>query len=195
MMPLSTPSLQDRLDEILHASRQQWALRAMAVLAPLAAVLAAAQAARSWWPFGLVLVPILSVASILRADSGWPMLVPLVVVWHWLAAVDDLATPWLPVAASCLLVHHVVVALAATVPVGGRLPDATLRLWATRSAVGVAMTIGMWALVVAFERREAPGNGLLTGLALAVVAAAAVAIRARSLPAERTPPRRNVRRG
>ena len=63
------------------------------------------------------------------------------------------------------------------VPIGSEVPLATLAQWLRRTMFGAGVTVGMWVLVVVLDGRNASGNGLLTALALAIVAGAAVAIR------------------
>jgi hypothetical protein len=85
------------------------------------------------------------------------------------------------VASFCLLVYHAVNALAATFPTGGKVPMATLAQWLRRTMFGASVTVGIWVLVVLFDRSNGAGNGLLTGLALAIVAGGALVISARSV--------------
>lgn len=177
-----TPSvLQQWVDELLATSRQQWLLRLVTVAAPLGAMLAVAAEVNAWWPFGLVVVTILAAASAFRPDSHTGIVVIVIVAAHWLATVDRSESPWLPVASVCLLTYHAVTAMTATFPAGGNVPSETIGRWVLRTAVGGGFTVALWALVVFLGRREAPGNGLLTALALAIVAGAAIMIRSRSV--------------
>ncbi len=173
--------LQGWIDELHGAGAQQWFLRGFVVLAPLGAMSSAALEVGRWWPFGLLVVSALAIASAFRPDSQTALAVIAIIVWHWLAVVEPVDTLWLPVAACCLLAYHSLVALTATFPVGGVVPTATLSQWLRRTAVGCAATLAMWVLVVLMDRRGAAGNALLTALALVVVAVAALLVRARSL--------------
>ncbi|WP_395155063.1 hypothetical protein [Ilumatobacter sp.] len=174
-------SLQQWVDEFLATSRQQWLLRLVVVVAPVGAVLAAAAATGAWWPFGLLMVTVLATVSAIRPDTHTALGVVVLIVWHWSARVDAVDTPWLPLVGICLLVFHSVVALLATIPTGGEVPNATLGSWLRRTALGGGAALGMWALVVVFDRGDAAGNGVLTALALAVVVGAAVLVRSRSV--------------
>jgi hypothetical protein len=174
-------SLQQWVDDFLATSRQQWLLRLVVVISPVAAVLAAAAATGRWWPFGLLMVAILATASAIRPDTHTALGVVLLTVWYWSARVDAVDTPWLPVAGICLLVFHSVVALSATIPTGGEVPRATLGNWLRRTALGGCATLGMWVLVVVFDRGDAAGNGGLTALALMVIVGAAVLVWSRSI--------------
>lgn len=178
---MNAARLQQWIDEFHATSRQQWLLRIVALVTPLGAVVAATAANGRWWPLGLAMVAALAIASGVRPDTHTADATIVVIIWHWLAAVDDVTTPWLPVAAVCLLVYHSVIAVSASVPVGGDLPPSTLRTWSLRIAVVSAATVVVWALVVVFDRREASGNGLLTALALAIAAAGVAIVRARSI--------------
>jgi hypothetical protein len=188
---VNTSALQRWVDELLALSAQQWLVRLVSVAAPLAAMVAAGVAGDGVWPFGLAVVGVVAVASSLRPDRHTALFVIVVVAWHWMVAVDDIATVWLPVAAVCLLVFHTATALAASVPNGGNLPAVVVARWAGRAGLVAFAVVAMWGLVVVFDRREAAGNGALTGLALVLVALAAAFIRTRSLPAadgDRTAP-------
>ena len=109
----------------------------------------------------------------------------MVVAWHWLATVDQVGGPWLSLAATCLLVYHGAIALSASIPIGGELPLTTIGQWASKTVLAGCATVGMWVLVAALDGRDTAGNGLLTGVALAVVAGAAVIVRSRSLTERR----------
>jgi hypothetical protein len=173
--------LQAWIDELYGTSRQQWLLRLLTVLAPVGALLAVTAEVGTWWPFGLVVVTVLASASAARPDSHTALAVIAVCAAHWLVTIDRIDTPWLPAATVCLLVYHATNALSATLPTGGEVPMATLAQWLRRTLFGAGATVGMWIIVVLFDQREGAGNGLLTGLALAVVGGAALMIRSRSV--------------
>lgn len=178
---MNPSKLQRWINELHGTSRQQWLLRFVTVLAPLAALVAVTAEVGTWWPFGLVVVAALAVASAIRPDSHTALATIAIVAAHWLVMVGRLDTPWLPIASVCLLVYHAVNALTAAFPVGGEVPMATLVEWLRRTMFGAGVTVCMWVLVVVLDRREAPGNGLLTALAFAIVAGAAAMIRTRSV--------------
>ena len=178
---MNSTALQRWLDEMLETSSQQWLLRALAVATSVGAVLSAAAANERWWPAGLVVVSGLAIASAIRPDSYTALAVVVVIVWHWLATVEGPGGPWLLIASLCLLVYHAVIALSASLPTGGELSDATVVQWLRRTALGGGMTTVAWFFVVLLDRRDAAGNGLLTAVALAVLAAGAMLIRSRSL--------------
>ena len=178
---MTPPALQRWIDEFHATSLQQWVVRLVAIVAALGAVLAAAGANNRLWPAGLFIVTVLALAAAVRPDTHTALFVVAVVTWHWLATVDEVGGPWLPIAAVCLLVHHAVIALSASIPVGGVLPMTTIGQWAGRTTLAGGATIGVWALVAVLDGRDAPGNALLTGLALAIAAGAALMIRSRSL--------------
>lgn len=173
--------LQAWIDELQGTSRQQWALRVIVVLTPLGALAAVVAEAGRWWPFGGVVVTAMALASAFRPDSHTALVTVAIVVWHVLVTVERVDTPCIAVVGCCLLLHHSVVALTATFPVGGVVPAATLLGWAQRTGLVGGLTVGMWALVTLMERRDAAGNGLLTGLAVVIVAAIALVVRSRSL--------------
>ena len=176
-----TEALQRWIDDIIDTGRQQWALRLVAVVTAVGAIMTATAANGRWWPLGLVVVTGLAVTSAVRPDSHTSLAVITIAVWNWQATVDRVDTAWLPVAGVCLLVHHAVIALSATIPVGGWIPATVLRRWAGRTSVCAGLVGLVWVLTVAMDRRDAPGNGALTAVALVVVATAAVVIRSRSV--------------
>lgn len=182
---MMTEALQARIDELLETSPQQWAVRLVIVLAPLGVLGAVTAEIGTWWPFGLVVVFALSAATAFRPDNDLALGVIALLGVHWAVTVEPIDTPWLPVAAICLLVYHSTCALSATFPTGGIVPVGTLLRWAQRIAVVSTATIAMWVLVVVLDRREAPGNGALTALALGILAVGALAIRWRSVDAPR----------
>lgn len=178
---MNPPVLQQWINEFHATSLQQWAFRLVAVVASLGALLAAAGANGRLWPAGLFIVTVLAVASAVRPDTHMGLVLVVVIVWHWLATVDGVGGPWLPLAAVCLLVHHAVIALSASTPIGGVLPTVIVLRWVGRTALVASATVGMWAVVAVFDSRDTPGNALLTALALTIVTGGAVMIRSRSL--------------
>lgn len=174
-------TLQRWIDDVLDTGRQQWTLRLVAVATALGAIVSATAANGRWWPLGLTVVTALGLTAAVRPDTHVSLAVITIAVWNWQATVEDVDTPWLPVAAICLVVHHVVIALSATIPIGGRVPTDVLRRWTARTSACAGLVVVVWVLAVAMDRRDAPGNGALTALALAVIATAAVLIRSRSI--------------
>lgn len=177
---MSARSLQRHVDSVVEASRQQWFLRLAALTTAIGAMFATTAAAGRWSALPLIIVPILAAITAMRPDSHAALVLMVVVMWHWLATVEGIDTPWLPITAACLVGHHSVVALMATVPIGGVLPPGTIVRWLRNTGVAAGGGLVMWALVVVLDRRDAPGNLVLTVLALVVVAAAATAIRSAS---------------
>lgn len=178
---MNAATLQRWIDEVLETSRQQWLLRAVAFVSPIGAVLAATGATGRSWATGLVLVSLLAGAAAIRPDTHISLVGIALIMWHWLATVDRIDTWWLPLAVICLVVHHTVAALTATIPTGGEVPGRVLRCWSGRLLACSALTVVVWVATVGMDRRNAPGNGLLTALALGVVASTALLIRSRSV--------------
>ncbi|MEO1060277.1 MAG: hypothetical protein AAFZ07_02580 [Actinomycetota bacterium] len=175
-------ALQDLIDLILESSRQQWLLRAAVLLSPIVAVLATAGAdAGSADPGVVIFVAVMALAATAIPDSQLPTVVIAVVAWQWLALIDSVGSVWLPVAVICLVVHHTAAALLATIPTGGGVPGAVVQRWAGRVAACGGLVVFTWIVAAALERREADGNALLTGAALAAAGGLAALIRSRSL--------------
>lgn len=178
---MNSSTLQQWIDELQETSAQQWAFVVTAVVSATGAVLAATAANEGWWPIGLVLVFGLALASAVRSDNNTALLAIGVIIWHWLATVDDVSTPWLPVAGGCLLLYHSVISLSASVPPGGNVASDLLAQWAARIGLGIVATVAVWLVVTVFDRGDTAGNGLVTGIALAVATAGALMIRTRSI--------------
>lgn len=168
------------VDELLATTLQQWIFRSIVVLSAVAALVAAAQANGTWWPFGMFLTVSFASASAVRPDTHVALVTIVGIVAHFVVTVDDPATWWLPIAGVALLIFHSVVALTATIPIGGVVPRPVLTRWARRVAAGGGATCGLWLVVVLFDRREADGNAVLTGLALALAATGAAVAWART---------------
>ena len=80
--------LQGWIDELHETSGQQWGLRLVALMASLGAMASVAAELGRWWPFGLLVVTVLAVASAVRPDAHTAAALICVVAWHWLATVD-----------------------------------------------------------------------------------------------------------
>ncbi|MEM9714624.1 MAG: hypothetical protein AAGA17_20545 [Actinomycetota bacterium] len=177
-----TAALQHVIDVVLESSRQQWLLRAAVLLSPIAAVLAVSGAQRTGADPGVVVVvAAMAVAATAIPDSQLPTVVIALVGWQWLAHVDSVSSPWLPVAVICLVVHHTAAALTSTVPTGGVLPWDVVGRWVGRVAACAGLVVFVWTATTILDGRDAAGNGLLTGLALVVAAGLATFVRSRSL--------------
>lgn len=191
-LPATAGTLQRGVDDLLGVSAQRWLLGAVSVIAAVAAFVAGSIAGDRWWLPGIVIVAVLAVVSAVRPDEHVAVVVVIAVAVNWLVCVDDLDTLWLPVTAVVLCVYHAAIALVALVPTGGTIPIAVLVRWSVRTAMVAAATVAMWMLVVVLDRRDLPGHGALTALALLIVATSAIAIRFRSIgralvvPVERT---------
>ncbi|MEZ5376062.1 MAG: hypothetical protein R2733_06060 [Acidimicrobiales bacterium] len=181
---MNAGSLQYAVDRVVDASPQQWLLRITATCAAMAAM-GAAGAAGIWSALGFVIVALLAALSSLRPDSHAVVVVDIIIIASLHAAIDDPATPWLPVAALCLTIHHTVTALAASIPIGGELPVSTLGRWVRQTAVVAACTLALWLAVVVLDRRDLPGSALLTAVALAVAAGVALLVRDGSIDESR----------
>ena len=127
----------------------------------------------------VVLVVGLAIGAAASPDSHTALAVEVLVVWHWLASIDDPMTPWVIPMTWCLLVFHAVVALMAVTPITADVDRAILVRWAGRTAL-VALGVGaMWSLVVAMHERDAAGSAALTVLGLVTFTVLVVATRSR----------------
>ena len=168
--------LQRWIDRQLMVPAELWWLRVAAVVAMLVvafAVEGSVAGAAAWF---VTLTMVLAVASALAPDFPAGSLLLVIVVWRWLATVDDpVAWPVVFVAVG-LHVHHSALALLAAVPDTTVLPRAVLMRWMLRSAVAIVAGIGTWVLVVVFDRRSFGGSAVLTAASLMIVAVGAVAL-------------------
>jgi len=176
-----TDVLQAWIDRLYATSAQHWALRAISIAAAVGALCTTAIVSGRWWAFGVALVVVLSAASALRPDLHTGAVIIVVIWWNWIGTVEDVLTPWLLVISVAVLLFHATTALMATVPPTAIVPLASLLRWSVRTAMVAAATGGLWLVVIAFDSRALPGNAALTGAALAVIAAGAATMRARSL--------------
>lgn len=185
---MTKASLQYALDRVIVASPQQWLLRAGASLAATAAMGISA-ALEGWSTAAFVVVVGLAVLTSLWPDSHAPLLVDVLVILSLVVAIDDPASPWLPAAAACLVVHHTTITAAASIPLGGELPASVLLRWIRHALAVIVATGALWLAVVAMERRQLPGSAELTALALIVAGGLALAVKHRSVDASGSVPR------
>lgn len=178
--------LQDRLDVLRLTSRQRWAFVAVAVTAiVVASVAIRVEAGRdpSWITIWLGLVALVAAA---RPGSHTGLFVIAVVGLLWLGNIDEVTSPLAIAVAMCLFVFHAVLALMAVTPHSAVVGGPVLWRWFRRGAVVAGATVAVWGLVELLARIEAPGDAGLTAGAFVVLAAAALALRARTL-APRSP--------
>ncbi len=179
---MTTGRLQAQLDQMLATTKQRWFLGGLAVLSVVLASASMALGSDHTDGWVVVLVGVLAVVAAVLPDDHLALVVMAVVVMHWLSLDPDVASPWSMAIAGCLYLFHTVIALMAVTPHSAVVDPAILRRWLARSVVVVASTGAVWALVAAFERRDAPGDVALTVVSLAVLTAAIVALRLRSVP-------------
>ena len=162
-------------------SRSQLVLRALVLLGPVVAVLAAGPAGHwaPWW----VLAPVVALAAGFAALPESPLgaaAMLAVLIW-WAAALDDGLHPAVLVAAAALLVSHVASVLASYGP--GEMPvdPALARLWVRRGVLTLLGVPLVWGLALALRGEpEEPGIwlvGVTAGLVATVVAAVVLTAR------------------
>ena len=171
--------LQRLINLLWLVSRQRWVLIAMSVVAATAATMFTALAAGNQTGAIVVLVVGLAIGAAASADSHTALAVEVLVVWHWLASIDDPMTAWVIPMTWCLLVFHTVIALMAVTTITADIDRAILVRWAGRTAL-VAFGVGaMWSLVVAMDARDAAGSTALTVVGLVTLTVLVVATRSR----------------
>ena len=151
-------------------ARSQLALRALVLLGPVAAVLAAAPAGHAppWWLVGAVAA--LAGASAWEPDSPFGVAPFLVVLGWWAAALGDSPSAWVLAAATGLVVAHVAGVLASYGPATMPIDAATVPLWAGRGALVLLAAPVAWAVTrLLGDEPEQPGVWVL-GVAVACVA-------------------------
>lgn len=180
---MNTAKLQVKLDQALATSRQRWMLMIIAVLSITLASAAIARATPftdTWVVYCVVVI-----AMVVAADPSEQLGLVLmsIVLFQSITAGQAVTSPWALALAVALHVFHSVVALMSVTPHSATVHQTIVIRWIGRSAVVLLITVGVWLLVVAFERRELPGNVTLSMLAFAVLVAAVVGFAARTLPA------------
>jgi len=163
---------------IAEWTRGQWALRVVAALGPVGAVLATAPAGVPPKPWLVGLVALLSVGHARLPESPVGILAMGAVIVWWGVAFRDGLHAWALPAAAALLASHVAALLAAYGPDRLGVDPATLRRWLVRAAVAFSLAPAVWALALLLRGRdEAPGvwvAGLAVALAATVVATVAL---------------------
>jgi hypothetical protein len=171
--------LQRLINLLWLVSRQRWILIAGSVVAATAATTFTALAAGNQTGAIVVLVVGLAIGAAASPDSHTALVVEVLVVWHWLASIDDPMTAWVIPMTWCLLVFHTVIALMAVTPITADVDRTTLVRWAGRTACVALGVSAMWALAVAMDERDAAGSTALTVLGLVALTVLVVATRSR----------------
>lgn len=162
--------LQRWLDQIALTSWQRWVLIALAIASAAAASTTSALAAGHQTTGVFVLIIASALLATLRADEHTALITEVLVVWQWIASVDDVTTAWSVLAATCLFTFHSTIALMAVTPIGAVIGRDVVQLWLIRAAVVSAATVAMWLIVVIIDQGSLPGQPLLTSAGLAALA-------------------------
>jgi hypothetical protein len=158
-----------------------WTARVLVVVGPAVTMCSAFAGDAAWSPWLLVLVVLGATECALHADSHVGLGVIVVLVWHWAATVDDVRTPWVVPAALGIAVFHTAMAAAATTPPSASWPPQMWIRWVRRfGSVSIAIVVA-WLASLVVASADIAGNALLTFVALAIVTATALVLRARSL--------------
>ncbi|WP_340537570.1 hypothetical protein [Nocardioides sp. GXZ039] len=151
-------------------SRSQQALRALVAAGPVVAILAA-------WPAGdgppvviVVVVAALALAHASHPDSGFGLVVFVVVLAWWLKVPGSTLHPALLVAAGALLAAHLAAMLAATAPRDAAIDPALARRWIARGAGVLAVVLVMWVLARLLDGRTPPAGLWAAGLSAVLLA-------------------------
>lgn len=166
---------------IAGLSRSQLVLRALIVLGPVVAVLAAGPAGHwpPWWLVATTLVLAGGFAAFPESPFGAGVLL-LVLAW-WTAGLEDGLHPAVLVAAAALLVTHLASVLASYGP--GEMPvePALVWLWVRRGLLALLGVPLVWGFAVALRGEPEQPGVWVVGVAAGLVAtvAAAVALTAR----------------
>lgn len=178
---MNSDALQDLVDEVRSTSPQGWVIRAIALGAAVVALVVTETAAGGFSDWVVFAVAGTSLLACLRPDGHAGLVLVLVLGARWLAAIDDVRTPWSLVLALALTVLHAALALAATGPPAVRFPAVTVRRWLRRTAVVAAITSGVWLAAAAAARQDVRGSAAVTGVAIAGLVVTWFALRRRSL--------------
>lgn len=190
--------LQDWVDRQLAVPADRWLLRVAAAAAVFVTALAVEGGFGGATPWFVAVVGVIGLASVVGPDSHMASIVVVIVVWRWLAVVDDPLSWRLAIVAVALHVHHASLALLASVPESATIPTSALARWAVRSAIAVGAAVAVWVLVIVLDGRSLGGSAVLTAVSLVIVAAGGVALIAAVLdrnPGERAPDPRSAQPG
>lgn len=172
--------LQQWLDRLVLIPGQRWLFIAVSLGCVAGASTITALVAGSQPGVAIALMVTLATVAVIRPDSHAALVVEFAVVWQWLAAVDDVTTPWMIPFAILLFVFHCAIALMAVTPLAGHIHGNLLMRWARRGGLVVAATIGVWAVVVVMDQRRAPGSATLTVLGFTTLTVLILVMRDRS---------------
>lgn len=178
---MMTDRLQRWIDTALMASAQRWAFGLASVATATGALLVALIGIGDRFGWFAVLTVVLAAIAAVQAGSHTAAVVIVLVVLHWMSAVDDPTTPRSLVVAVCLLVFHSLLALMAVTPHSTTVPADVLRRWVQRVGAVTVATAAVWVLVRLLQQRDAPADARLTTMALVVAAVGVVLLLRRSL--------------
>lgn len=154
------------IERVVLVSWQRWAIILVALGAAAGSSTITAIAAGTQTAIVFVVIVALAVAAVIRPDSHAAAAVMAVVVWQWLAAVDDSMTPWAPALALTLLLFHTAVALMAVTPSSANVDRTVLWRWFRRCCWVILATCAIAALVALMNQRNAAGSVSLTVVGL-----------------------------
>ena len=183
---MNSAQLQEWFDRLALVTVQRWVFVATAVSSVVAASTTTAVVGGGQTPIVLVLLIGLAIAAAVRPDSHTALLVETVVVWQWVAGVDDTTSPGAVAVATCLFVFHAVIALMAVTPSSAVVDRLLVRRWVLRAVGVVVATLAMWLIVAVMAQRDGPGSVALALIALLALGALIVATRVLSLPGRST---------
>lgn len=165
------------------ASRQRWALTAIAVFSIACALSVVAIATDLSFGIFSVIVTLLALASMGYLDTSFPTIVIVLVVVRWMVSDGSPTSPAVLLVAAALAAFHTIAALLAAVPPSATVPSDVLRSWGRRWSVVVGATSVWWAALALFSRREAGPSVVATIGALVVVVLGLVVVRRRVVDA------------
>jgi hypothetical protein len=175
---MNVGELQLLIERLATVSLQRWAFVVSSLVAVVGASTCTASASGQQSGVVLALIVGFGVLAVIRPDSHTALAVETIVVWQWLATVDDLTTPWAIPMALSLLVFHTLIALMAVTPISAVVDRVVVARWLWRCGAVATATVAMWLVVVLVDGRNADGNAALTAAAFATAAALVVALRA-----------------
>jgi hypothetical protein len=165
----------------MKLARGQLGLRLAVLVAPLSALAAGFASAGGWSLWLSVIVVLCAAYCAARPESHVGLGVVVVLALYWLAAVDDLRTPWTLVAALSVAVLHAAMAAAAVAGPAGRWSSPMRVRWLRRFAALGVLTAVAWALEVALAGAQLRGTMVVLLAAMVALTALALLLRARSL--------------
>ena len=161
--------------------RDRTMMRVLIVTMPVVATFVTFVASADWFVWVLPVVLFGAIQCARDGESNVGLGVIVILTLHWLAAVEDRASPWTLVVALAIATFHTAMAASGVAAPDARWSTPMRVRWVRRLAVVMVTTIMAWALEMLLADADLVGSAVVLATALAVLTLAAVTLRARAL--------------